>query len=108
MSTIDTSLPASTATCDIACLGEVLVEIGTQALFVHDVHAVLGISGDPLNVAASAAATGARVGLVAVITEDELCHAIGTRIAEPGISTDPLHFATGEQGVLPDPQRSQR
>lgn len=99
MSTIDTSLPASTATYDIVCLGEVLVEVATQSPFGHDVHAVLGISGDPLNVAASAAAAGARVGLVAVLTDDELGHAIATRIAELGISTDLLHFATGQQGV---------
>ena len=40
-----------------------------------------------------------QVGLVAVITDDELGHAIATRIAELGISTDLLHFATGQQGV---------
>ena len=107
MSTIDTSLPASSQTYDVVCLGEVLVEVATQAPFGHDVPAVLGISGDPLNVAAAAAAAGARVALVAVVPDDELGHAIATRIAELGISTDLLQFATGQQGVYlvhSDPQ----
>ncbi len=89
----------STAAYDVICLGEVLVEVATTAPFGHDVPAVLGISGDALNVAAAAAAAGARVGLVAVLTDDDLGRAIAARIAELGIGTDLLRFAAGQQGV---------
>lgn len=92
---------------DVVCLGEVLVEVATNAPFGHDVPATLGISGDALNVAAAAAAAGARVALAAVLTDDDLGRAIATRIAELGISTELLSFAKGQQGVYlvhSDPQ----
>lgn len=84
---------------DVLCLGEVLVEVATVAPVGHDTPAVLGISGDALNVAAAAAAAGARVGLAAVLTDDDLGRAIAARVSSLGISTDLLTFATGEQGV---------
>jgi sugar/nucleoside kinase (ribokinase family) len=85
-------------TCfDVVCLGEVLLEVATQAPFGHDVPAVLGISGDALNVAAAAAAAGARVGLIAVLTDDELGRAITARVAQLGISTELLQYAPGQQ-----------
>jgi 2-dehydro-3-deoxygluconokinase len=84
---------------DVICLGEVLVEVATAAPIGHDVAAVLGISGDALNVAAAAAAAGARVGLAAVLTDDDLGRAIAARIDSLGISTTLLTFATGEQGM---------
>lgn len=84
---------------DVVCLGEVLVEVATTAPFGHDVPAVLGISGDTLNVAAAAAAAGARVGLAAVLTDDDLGRAIAARVAQLGIGTGLLHFAPGQQGV---------
>ena len=90
---------SDTADFDVVCLGEVLLEVATRLPFGHDVAATLGISGDPLNVAAAAAAAGARVGLVAVLTDDELGHAIAARVAELGISTALLSFAPGQQGV---------
>ncbi|NQX10255.1 sugar kinase [Microbacteriaceae bacterium VKM Ac-2855] len=80
-------------------MGEVLVEVATDSAFAHGVPAVLGISGDALNVAASAAAAGARVGLLAVLTDDELGHAIAARIRELGVSTELLRFRRGQQGV---------
>ncbi|HEU4547296.1 MAG TPA: PfkB family carbohydrate kinase [Microlunatus sp.] len=84
---------------DVVCLGEVLVEVATTAPFGHDVPAVLGISGDTLNVAAAAAAAGARVGLAAVLTDDDLGRAIAARVEALGIGTGLLHFAAGQQGV---------
>jgi 2-dehydro-3-deoxygluconokinase len=84
---------------DVICLGEVLVEVATDAPFGHDVPATLGISGDALNVAAAAASAGATVGLVAVLTDDDLGRAIADRIAALGIGTDLLQFAPGQQGV---------
>ena len=80
-------------------MGEILVEVATDLPFAHGVPAQLGISGDALNVAASAAAAGATVGLLSVLTDDELGHAIAARIAELGVSTDLLKFRRGQQGV---------
>ncbi|MBT2512355.1 PfkB family carbohydrate kinase [Arthrobacter sp. ISL-30] len=95
---------------DVVVLGEILVEVATDDPFGHGVPARLGISGDALNVAASAAAAGARVGLLAVLTDDDLGQAIARRIAELGISTALLRFRKGQQGVYlvhsdPDGQR---
>lgn len=84
---------------DVVVLGEVLIEVATLEPFGHDVPAMLGVSGDPLNVAAAAAAAGARVGVVAILTDDELGHAIAARVAALGIGTELLRFRTGQQGV---------
>jgi 2-dehydro-3-deoxygluconokinase len=95
---------------DVVAMGEILVEVATDQAFGHGVPAQLGISGDALNVAAAAAAAGARAGLLAVLTDDDLGKAIAARIAELGISTDLLKFRSGQQGVYlvhcdPDGQR---
>jgi 2-dehydro-3-deoxygluconokinase len=84
---------------DVVALGEVLIEVATLEPFGHGVPATLGVSGDALNVAAAAAAAGARVGLVAILTDDELGHAIAARVAALGIATDLLRFRSGQQGV---------
>ena len=91
-------------------MGEVLLEVATDAPFAHGVPAQLGISGDALNVAAAAAAAGARTALLAILPDDDLGQAVAVRIAELGISTDLLKFRTGQQGVYlvhcdPDGQR---
>ncbi|WP_091723861.1 carbohydrate kinase family protein [Pseudarthrobacter equi] len=80
-------------------MGEILVEVATDQPFGHGVPAQLGISGDALNVAAAAASAGATVGLLAVLTDDDLGQAIAARIAELGIFTDLLTFRRGQQGV---------
>jgi 2-dehydro-3-deoxygluconokinase len=95
---------------DVVVMGEILVEVATDAPFGHGVPAQLGISGDALNVAAAAAAAGARVGLLSVLTDDDLGQAIAARIVELGVSPDLLKFRTGQQGVYlvhsdPDGQR---
>jgi 2-dehydro-3-deoxygluconokinase len=84
---------------DVVALGEVLIEVATLEPFGHGVPATLGVSGDVLNVAAAAAGAGARVGLVAVLPDDELGHAIAARVAALGIATDLLRFRSGQQGV---------
>ncbi|WP_115788295.1 PfkB family carbohydrate kinase [Arthrobacter silvisoli] len=91
-------------------MGEILVEVATDVAFGHGVPAQLGISGDALNVAAAAAAAGARVGLLSVLTDDDLGRAIAARIAELNISPELLTFRRGQQGVYlvhcdPDGQR---
>lgn len=84
---------------DVIVLGEVLVEVATEAPFGDGVDARMGISGDALNVAAAAAAAGARVGLISVLGEDDLAGAVRGRIAELGICTDLLITRPGQQGV---------
>jgi 2-dehydro-3-deoxygluconokinase len=90
---------AAHETYDVVVMGEILVEVATDQPFAHGVPAQLGISGDALNVAAAAAAAGARVGLLSVLTDDDLGQAIAARIAELGISTDLLTYRRGQQGV---------
>lgn len=95
---------------DVVVLGEILLEVATDTPFGHGVPAQLGISGDALNVAAAAAAAGARVGLLSVLPDDELGQAIAARIRELGISPELLKFRPGQQGVYlvhcdPDGQR---
>lgn len=84
---------------DVICVGEVLLEVATERPFGHGVPAVLGVSGDALNVAAAAAAAGARVALVAVLTDDDLGQALAAQVAALGISTDLLRFSSGQQGM---------
>jgi len=84
---------------DVVVMGEILVEVATDQPFGHGVPAHLGISGDALNVAAAAAAAGAQVGLLSVLTDDDLGQAIAARITELGISTALLKFRKGQQGV---------
>lgn len=91
--------PTANNSYDVIVLGEVLVEVATQAPFGDGVDARMGISGDALNVAAAAAAAGARVGLISVLGEDDLADAVRGRIAELGISTDLLITRPGQQGV---------
>lgn len=84
---------------DVVVLGEVLLEVTTDSPLGHGVPATVGISGDALNVAAAAAATGARVGLVSVLTDDDTGRAISERIEGLGIATDLLHRTAGQQAV---------
>jgi len=84
---------------DVVVLGEVLLEVGTEQPFGHGVPAQLQVSGDALNVAASAAAAGARVGLACVLTDDELGDALVARIGELGVSTDLVQRRRGQQGM---------
>jgi 2-dehydro-3-deoxygluconokinase len=84
---------------DVVTLGEVLIEVSTLEPFGHDVPATMAVSGDALNVAAAAAAAGARVGMVAVLPDDELGEAIAGRVAALGVATDLLRFRAGQQGV---------
>lgn len=84
---------------DVVVLGEILLEISTQSPLADGVDARLGVSGDALNVAASAAAAGARVGLLSIIGDDEIGRMIASRVSELGISTDLLRLASGRQGI---------
>ncbi|WP_435106178.1 PfkB family carbohydrate kinase [Nocardiopsis synnemataformans] len=91
--------PVSKHGLDVVVLGEVLLEVATDVPVAHGVPARLGVSGDALNVAAAASRAGARVGLAAILTDDELGRAVADRVAELGVSTDMLRFRPGQQGV---------
>ena len=84
---------------DVIVMGEVLLEVATDSSFAHGVPAQLGVSGDALNVAASAAAAGAQVGLLAILPDDDLGQMIAERVSELGVSTDLLRFRAGQQGI---------
>ena len=84
---------------DVVVMGEILIEVATEAPFGHGVPAQLGVSGDALNVAAAAAAAGARVGLLSILPDDDLGKMIAGRVGELGISTELLKFRSGQQGV---------
>ncbi|GAA2008527.1 hypothetical protein JL107_15680 [Nakamurella flavida] len=95
---------------DVIVLGEVLLEVATTEPMRAGAYARLGVSGDALNVAAAAAATGARVGLLAVLPPDWLGDAVEARVAELGVDTRLLRRRPGQQGVYvvhsdPDGQR---
>jgi len=87
------------AAFDVVVLGEVLLEITTDSPLGHGVPATVGVSGDALNVAAAAAATGARVGLVSVLPDDDTGRAVAERIEALGVSPALLHRTAGQQGV---------
>lgn len=87
------------AAFDVVVLGEVLLEVGTEQVFGHGVPARLQVSGDALNVAACAAAAGARVGLACVLTDDELGDAVLARVVELGVSTALVRRRRGQQGM---------
>lgn len=91
--------PARSGPYDVVVLGEILVEVATTTVFDHGAEARIGISGDALNVAAAAAAAGARVGLMAAVGEDELGDAVRRRVAQLGVSTELLISRPGQQGV---------
>jgi 2-dehydro-3-deoxygluconokinase len=84
---------------DVVVMGEILLEVATEVPFGHGVPAQLGVSGDALNVAAAAAAAGARVGLLSVLPDDDLGAMIAARVGELGISGELLKFRTGQQGM---------
>ncbi|MCU1515963.1 MAG: 2-keto-3-deoxygluconate kinase [Pseudarthrobacter sp.] len=84
---------------DVVVMGEILVEVATDVAFGQGVAAQLGMSGDALNVAAAASAAGAHVGLLAILSDDDLGQAITGRIAELGISTALLKYRSGQQGM---------
>lgn len=84
---------------DVVLLGEPLVEFSTLAPFGDGVPARMGVSGDVVNAAAAAAAAGARVGLIARVTDDELGDAVATRIRQLGIDDALLRRVRGQQGV---------
>ncbi|PZS19575.1 MAG: 2-keto-3-deoxygluconate kinase, partial [Pseudonocardiales bacterium] len=84
---------------DVLVLGEVLVELSTSGPLRSGAELRLGFSGDALNVAAAAAAAGARTGLLARMADDELSDELCDRVAQLGVDTALLRRVSGEHGV---------
>jgi 2-dehydro-3-deoxygluconokinase len=83
----------------VVVLGEVLVELSSTEPFAAGGSLRLGFSGDALNVAAAAAAGGARAVLMARVPDDELGEALVLRCAELGVDTSAVVRAPGHHGV---------
>jgi 2-dehydro-3-deoxygluconokinase len=88
-----------TARADVAVIGEVLIEISADAPFQPGQLVRFGVSGDALNAAAAAAASGARTVLITRVGDDELGEVIVTRAAGLGIDTSGIRRVPGQQGV---------
>jgi 2-dehydro-3-deoxygluconokinase len=84
---------------DVITIGEALIEVSALEPLNHAVSANIGVSGDALNVAAAAAAAGARVALVGVVSDDELGSAVIARVRELGIADEFLIRRPVQQGV---------
>lgn len=89
----------STPYFDVVLLGEPLVEISTTDPFAHGVSSVLGVSGDVVNAGAAAAAAGAKVALIARVSNDELGDAVCERIRALGIDDSYIRRVDGQQGA---------
>lgn len=84
---------------DVLVIGEVLVELSTTGPLRTGTDLRLGFSGDALNVAAAAAAAGARTGLLACIADDELGDGLVARVAALDVDTALIRRVPGQHGV---------
>lgn len=87
------------SSADVVVLGEVLVELSSTAPLREGCHLRLGFSGDALNVAAAAAAAGARTVLLARVPDDELGDEVVRRIGDLGVDTTHIHRRPGQHGL---------
>jgi 2-dehydro-3-deoxygluconokinase len=95
---------------DVLVIGEVLVELSAADPLETAVDLRLGFSGDALNAAAAAAASGAHVALLTRVADDELGHRLLERIRGLGIDTAAIQLVPGQHGLYfvgadPDGQR---
>jgi 2-dehydro-3-deoxygluconokinase len=84
---------------DVVLLGEPLIEISTRGPIAHGVDCGFAVSGDVVNTAAAAVAAGARVAVVARVSNDELGTAIIDHLAELGVHTGHIRPVDGFQGI---------
>jgi 2-dehydro-3-deoxygluconokinase len=87
------------ASVDVVLLGEPLIEISTHGPIAPGVECSFAVSGDVVNTAAAAVAAGARVAVVARVSNDELGTAVYTRLAEIGVDTRFICRDDGFQGI---------
>ena len=84
---------------DVLVLGEVLVELSSPGPLRASEQLTLSFSGDALNAAAAAAATGAAVGLLARVGDDELGDAVVEHIERCGVDTALVRRVPRPNGV---------
>lgn len=72
---------------DVVVLGEPLIEISTRGPIASGVACDLAVSGDVVNSATAAVAAGARVAVIARVSDDELGAAVRHRLDDIGIET---------------------
>lgn len=87
------------STFDVVLLGEPLIEISTRGPIAHGVDCGFAVSGDVVNTAAAAVAAGARVTVVARVSNDELGTAIIDHLARLGVHTGHIRRVDGFQGI---------
>lgn len=87
------------AAADVVVIGEVLVELSSTTPLRQDASLRLGFSGDALNVAAAAAAAGARTAIVARVPDDELGDDLVRAIHDLGIDTRHVRRVAGQHGI---------
>jgi 2-dehydro-3-deoxygluconokinase len=91
---------------DVLVVGEVLAELSCAGSLRESASLRLSFSGDALNAAAAAAASGASTGLLARIGDDELGDALTEHVARCGVDTRLLRRVGAPNGmyiVTPDP-----
>lgn len=84
---------------DVVVIGEVLVELSSTTPLREDASLSLGFSGDALNVAAAAAAAGARTVVVARVPDDELGDDLVRAVGELGVDTSYVRRVPGPHGL---------
>jgi 2-dehydro-3-deoxygluconokinase len=84
---------------DVVVLGEPLIEISTRGPIASGAECALAVSGDVVNTAAAAVAAGARVAVIARVSNDELGTAVYARLTELGVHTGFLRRDDSFQGI---------
>ncbi|HET6166507.1 MAG TPA: PfkB family carbohydrate kinase [Marmoricola sp.] len=84
---------------DVIVIGEILVELASESPFRAGADVRLGVSGDVVNAAAAAVASGARTAVLARIADDELGDVIEQRLGELGIDLGLLRRVPGQQAA---------
>ena len=84
---------------DVVLLGEPLIEISTREPIAHGVDCVFAVSGDVVNTATAAVAAGARVAVIARVSDDELGTAVCARLNEIGVDTSFIRRDDSFQGI---------
>jgi 2-dehydro-3-deoxygluconokinase len=84
---------------DVVVLGEPLIEINTRGPILSGVACDLAVSGDVVNSATAAVAAGARVAIVARVSDDELGAAVRHRLADIGVETRFIRRDDSFQGI---------
>lgn len=84
---------------DVIAIGEPLVELTATNSLRAGTDLRLSFSGDALNAAAAAAATGARVALLARVADDPLGDALVRHLASLGVDTSLVRRAPQPSGV---------